>query len=88
MHTVAAAKPTGLPVGLPPPASANSMISVPRVRIGSAVDFDQILRSAKPAILEGLDLGPCENLWTSDYLKKKVGTDREVSFTEPVFNQS
>lgn len=52
------------------------------MRIGSSIDFDEILRLAKPIILERLDLGPCTDIWTSDYLKKHVGADREVSFRD------
>ena len=84
MHTAAPAKPTGLSGGAPLQLSANAMVSTPRVKIGSAVEFDQILQSAKPAILEGLDLGQCTELWTSDYLKEKVGATREVSLTDSV----
>jgi tRNA wybutosine-synthesizing protein 4 len=78
-HTVAAA-PTGLPAEMPSPASVNSMISVPRMGVGSSVEFDHILRLAKPVILEGLNLGPCTDLWTSSYLKEQIGPGREVSF--------
>jgi tRNA wybutosine-synthesizing protein 4 len=80
-HTVAAARPTGLTAEMPLPATANSIGSVPRAKVGSATHFDQILRLAKPVIVEGLDLGPCTELWQSDYLKENVGADREVSFT-------
>jgi tRNA wybutosine-synthesizing protein 4 len=78
LHTVAAPKPTSLPIDMPFQTSVNSMIDTPRMKVGSSVDFDQILRSARPVILEGLDLGPCTNLWTSNYLKEHVGADREV----------
>lgn len=79
-HTVAAA-PTRLPAGMPRLVSVNSIISVTRMRIRSSADFGHILRSAKPVILEGLNLGPCTDVWTSRYLKEQIGAEREVSFT-------
>lgn len=79
-HTVAAA-PAGLPTGTPPLGSVNPMSSVPKMKISSSADFDHILRSAKPVILEGLDLGQCTAVWTSSYLKEQIGAEREVSFT-------
>jgi tRNA wybutosine-synthesizing protein 4 len=86
-HTVAAAS-AGLPAGMPPPRSVNTIISVPRMRIGSSSDFDHILRSAKPIILEGLNLGQCTDVWTSRYLKERIGAGREVSFTSLVYCMS
>jgi len=73
-----AAAPAGLPARIPPLGSVNSMISVPRMKICSSTDFDHILRSAKPVILEGLNLGPCTDVWTSSYLKEQIGAEREV----------
>jgi tRNA wybutosine-synthesizing protein 4 len=87
-HTAAAAKLSELPGGVPHAASASSTIIVPRMKIGSAVRFEHILQSAKPVILEGLDLGPCTELWTPGYLKEKIGTAREVSFTDSVLVQT
>jgi tRNA wybutosine-synthesizing protein 4 len=49
---------------------------IPRLRIKSSNDFDQIFASSKPVTLEGLDIGPCTSLWTLDYLKEKIGPDR------------
>ena len=51
---------------------------IPRVRVTSQADFMQITRKAKPVIIETLDIGPCTTAWTSEYLKKKIGVDREV----------
>lgn len=83
-HTVAAAKLTALPVGAPPLALVNSMISVTRMKVRISADFDRILRSAKPVILEGLDLGQCSEVWTSSYLKESIGAEREVGFTSVI----
>lgn len=56
-------------------------ISIPRVRISSAEDFNRLLQAAQPVILEELDIGACTSQWTNEYLKEKVGADREVSLT-------
>ncbi len=66
-----------------PPAKARSSASsepvvLPRVKICSPRDFADLLAVSKPAILEGLDLGPCRELWTLEYLKEKIGASREV----------
>ncbi|KAF4554775.1 Cupin-like domain-containing protein [Elsinoe fawcettii] len=41
-------------------------------------DFKQVLRQSQPIVFENLDLGPCTKLWTTEYLKQKVGDDRDV----------
>lgn len=51
---------------------------VPKIRIQSSAEFLQVLEASRPVILEGLDIGPCINSWTVDYLKEKIGTDRSV----------
>jgi tRNA wybutosine-synthesizing protein 4 len=56
---------------------------VPRVRVTSTAEFDRILEAAVPVILEGLDIGPCQEKWTNDYLLKEVGPGREVSLDYP-----
>lgn len=43
----------------PPGATGGSTILVPRKQVGSPVDFDQVLRANEPAVLRGLDMGPC-----------------------------
>lgn len=80
LHTVAVAKSAGLPVERPLPTTLNAITSVPRIRIESSANFEQILRSAKPVILEGLDVGPCTTKWTTSYLLEQVGAERKVSF--------
>jgi tRNA wybutosine-synthesizing protein 4 len=55
---------------------------IPRLKIKSSNDFAQLLESSKPAILEGLVIGPCTSLWTLDYLKEKIGPDRELVVSE------
>jgi tRNA wybutosine-synthesizing protein 4 len=79
LHTVAASPTTGFATRMPSGSLANPIVCVPRKRIESAKDFELIVRSASPVILEGLNLGPCTNAWTPEYLKRRIGYDREVS---------
>ncbi|ORY09672.1 hypothetical protein BCR34DRAFT_367310 [Clohesyomyces aquaticus] len=55
---------------------------VPRIQLYSKEDFLQVIAASKPLILEGLELGPCAELWTIDYLKQKIGEDREIVIHE------
>ncbi|KAF1846610.1 LCM-domain-containing protein [Cucurbitaria berberidis CBS 394.84] len=59
-----------------PKAPRTTKIS--RLQLRSAEDFSQIVALSKPVIIEGLDLGPCVDLWTLDYLKEKLGPEREL----------
>lgn len=51
---------------------------IPRTEVKSGADFERLVASSKPAIIEGLDIGPCIDLWTLDYLREKMGPDREL----------
>lgn len=51
---------------------------VPRIQLQSAEDFLQLVATSKPAIIEDLDVGPCVDLWTLDYLKANIGAEREL----------
>ncbi|KAF2032598.1 LCM-domain-containing protein [Setomelanomma holmii] len=51
---------------------------VPRMRLMSAEDFAQLVATSKPAIVEDINMGPCTDLWTLDYLKDKIGAEREL----------
>lgn len=51
---------------------------IPRVRIDSAAQFQQIVTHGKPVIFEGSDIGPCTQRWTKEYLTSAVGPDRKV----------
>jgi tRNA wybutosine-synthesizing protein 4 len=80
LHTVAP-MPARMPMagGVPPIALASqSLVGLPRVRVESPSDFNQILDAANPAIIEGLNIGPCTKTWTKSYLKERVGVEREV----------
>lgn len=58
--------------------SNTSIVSVPRLRLESAAQFEQLLAASKPVIIEAADIGSCTSKWSDDYLKQQVG-DREVS---------
>lgn len=49
-------------------------VAIKRVQIESAEDFDLILTTSKPVILENLDIGRCTSTWTPQYLKDKIGS--------------
>ncbi|KAF2708800.1 LCM-domain-containing protein [Pleomassaria siparia CBS 279.74] len=55
-----------------------TVTAIPRLKIQSSEDFTQLLAASKPVILEELDIGPCTELWSLDYLKEKIGPDREL----------
>lgn len=61
-----------------PQSSVNDLLGVPRVKILSSEEFDHIVKTNKPAILKESDLGSCTDIWAPDYLKEKIGSEREV----------
>ncbi|KAJ9644580.1 tRNA methyltransferase ppm2 [Coniosporium tulheliwenetii] len=52
--------------------------AVPRIHVITERDFDSLLNSRQPAVIEGLDIGSCTSLWTLDGLKDRIGADRPV----------
>lgn len=52
---------------------------IQRINIETASEFERLLRDSRPAVMEGLDLGPCVRDWSLDALKAKIGSDRMVS---------
>jgi tRNA wybutosine-synthesizing protein 4 len=82
LHTVDAAIQARQPTDLQAIGSVDRIsVSIPRIRVRSAAEFDQILHAAKPVIIEGLDIGPCTAKWTASYLKRHVSAEREVRYT-------
>ena len=43
------------------------------------LSFEEIVREAEPMIRRGLKVGPCTHKWTTEYLKRAVGSDLKVS---------
>ncbi|KAL2829934.1 hypothetical protein BDW59DRAFT_170256 [Aspergillus cavernicola] len=58
--------------------STSKVALIPRVQIQTSAQFQQIVAEGKPVIIEGLDIGPCTELWTKEYLVNAVGNDRSV----------
>jgi tRNA wybutosine-synthesizing protein 4 len=58
------------------------VIQVPRIDVRSAEDFSQLVAASKPVIIQGVDIGPCTELWTLDYLQDKIGSERELVIHE------
>lgn len=56
--------------------------SIRRIRLSSPEDFAQLLAASEPAIIEDVDIGPCKDLWTLNYLKERIGAEREIVIHE------
>ena len=54
------------------------MKPIPRITVKSREEFETLLRSGRPVILQGLNLGPCVDQWSLDTVASKAGKDREV----------
>ncbi|KAK9370212.1 S-adenosyl-L-methionine-dependent methyltransferase [Lipomyces kononenkoae] len=75
-------------VSLPDKVVANSSIargdSAPISEIGlkeakSIEDWREIHSNGIPVLVKNINIGSCTRLWTPDYLKEKVGHDRQVT---------
>lgn len=53
-------------------------VQIPRTRLESAAQFQQLVANGKPVVIEDADIGPCTQLWTKEYLTSAVGADRKV----------
>jgi tRNA wybutosine-synthesizing protein 4 len=62
----------------PSATSGEEITAIPRTTLSSSEDFAAVLKESKPVILTGLDIGPCRELWTKEYLEQTVGRDRKV----------
>ena len=58
--------------------------SMPRIKLQDSDEFAKVLRSGKPVVIEGLELGSCTSSWSLDGLSGKVGKDREVTFCQVI----
>ncbi|KAK9457280.1 S-adenosyl-L-methionine-dependent methyltransferase [Dipodascopsis uninucleata] len=65
--------------------TVNNALNIP-VRVSGITEFApksigdwlSIYNSSSPAIVRGAEIGPCKELWTAQYLKDKVGRDRNI----------
>lgn len=63
----------------PPVCSAlHHARQIPRAGLSSSEDFQALVTTARPVVIQDLNLGPCLHLWTPNYLKERIGPDRSV----------
>ncbi|KAF3035200.1 tRNA methyltransferase ppm2 [Didymella heteroderae] len=60
------------------PTKGPKYMEIPRVQLQSPDDFAVLVATSKPAIVTGLDIGPCTELWTLEYLESMLGSEREL----------
>ncbi|KPM35268.1 tRNA wybutosine-synthesizing protein 4 [Neonectria ditissima] len=60
------------------PATKTTLTAIPRIRLGSDTDFEEVLRSRKPAIIEGLSLGQCVDNWTPEHIVQRLAKNGQV----------
>ena len=51
---------------------------IPRRSLDSRSSFLRAMHKSTPFVIEGLDIGPCTERWTTQYLKRHVGPSRKV----------
>lgn len=80
---IAPAPPESMPANTSVHTTREAAVPLPvrRCQIESAEDFDAILTAGVPVILENLDIGTCTRLWSSDYLKSKIGERPVCDYT-------
>ncbi|KAK4164974.1 tRNA wybutosine-synthesizing protein 4 [Cladorrhinum sp. PSN259] len=52
--------------------------SIERIKLKTKDDFVKIVRTGRPVIVEGLDLGSCVSSWSLEYIAEKVGKESKV----------
>ncbi|MCJ1414067.1 tRNA methyltransferase ppm2 [Xylographa parallela] len=53
-------------------------IPVSRERLSRPGRFERVVNKSEPVVIEGLGIGPCVTRWTTEYLKRQIGPDRQV----------
>ncbi|KAF1838075.1 LCM-domain-containing protein [Decorospora gaudefroyi] len=64
------------------PATSARITEIARVQVQSSHAFERLVATSRPVVIEGLDIGPCTDIWTLDYLKEKIGPERELVIHE------
>jgi len=59
-------------------ASPGEITTVPRQKVDSPAEFEEIMARAQPVVITGADLGRCTSSWTKEYLIQALGADRQV----------
>ena len=65
-------------ISSPKPGGPGSLRPIARSNLTTAEDVRSIVHQAVPGVFESVNIGPCLQLWTLDYLKEKIGTQRQV----------
>lgn len=61
------------------PSQAKATITtIPRVRLRTPTQFNDILQAGLPVIIEQADFGDCIQKWTPSYMISRVGFDTKV----------
>ncbi|KAI1412461.1 LCM-domain-containing protein [Hypoxylon sp. FL1857] len=53
-------------------------VDIPRIQVSTATAFLAVMKAGKPVVIEASELGSCVKTWSSDYIVKQLGSDREV----------
>ena len=67
---------TRMPLNDPAP------LPVRKERMHNMKTFERLVHKAQPVVVEGLGLGCCSTVWTTEYLKREIGGDREVRYRD------
>ena len=70
--------PESVRISNPTAGSTGSLRAIKCSTPRTADDIKSLVHQAVPRVLESVNIGPCLNLWTLDYLKEKIGTERQV----------
>ncbi|KAK7428766.1 tRNA methyltransferase ppm2 [Neonectria magnoliae] len=55
-----------------------ALTTIPRIRLGSDTNFEEVLRNRKPVIIEGLSLGHSVDTWTPEHMVQRLGAEKQV----------
>jgi tRNA wybutosine-synthesizing protein 4 len=69
---------TPLEISSPISERNGSLKPISRSTLATADEVRNIMHQPVPKVFESINIGPCLDLWTLDYLKEKIGTEREV----------
>ncbi|KAJ5654059.1 tRNA methyltransferase ppm2 [Penicillium lividum] len=58
---------------------SDKIVQIPRVRIKTAAQAQQIVANGKPVVIGRSDIRPCTELWMQEYLTSSVGDDRNAA---------
>ena len=56
----------------------NAPMPASRERLSRPGRFERIVNKSEPVVIEGLGIGPCTTRWTTEYLKRQIGPERQV----------